>query len=49
MYNVGAVVRDVRRGTRLLSVAQFVSSGKNGMKEAIVSGRDSDSGDLSFP
>ena len=31
-----------------VSLAQYVSSVKNGEKKAIVSGRDSDSGDLSL-
>ena len=31
-----------------VSVAQYVSSVKNGVKKAIVSGGDSDSGDLSL-
>ena len=32
-----------------VNVAQYVSNVKNGEKKAIVSGRDSDSGDLSPP
>ena len=32
-----------------VSVAQYVSSVKNGEKKAIVSGGDSDSGNLSLP
>ena len=32
-----------------VSFSQYVSNVKNGEKKAIVSGRDSDSGDLSLP
>ena len=46
-WKVGAVVHDVTRGT--ISIAQYVSSVKNGEKVAIVSGEGSDSGDLGLP
>ena len=45
-WKVGTVVREVTRGTHFFSVAQYVSSVKNGEKKAIVSGEGSDSGDM---